>query len=164
MVVGSGDIAKVLKDSEDFIYFASGVSNSLEVDTKQFEREYNALLELSLDKRLVYFSSLSIYDKDTPYTRHKRRMEEVIRSTFDKWCIIRLGNISWGSNPNTIINFLRAKVKNREYVFLKDEFKYICNLNEFHYWIGKIPDFNCEMNITGERIHVIDLYNKIKNE
>jgi hypothetical protein len=43
-----------------------------------------------------------------------------------------------------------------------DEYKYICSLEEFKYWISKIPKFSTEMNITGSRIHTIDLYNKIK--
>lgn len=45
MIIGTGLIANSLKeiDSEDVIFFASGVSNSLETRQSEFEREYNLL-------------------------------------------------------------------------------------------------------------------------
>ena len=39
MIVGNGNIAKVLKDRDDLVFFASGVSNSSCTDEKEYERE-----------------------------------------------------------------------------------------------------------------------------
>jgi len=39
MIVGSGDVASVLKDREDRVYFASGVSNSSETDESEYQRK-----------------------------------------------------------------------------------------------------------------------------
>ena len=58
MVIGNGDIAKVLTDKEDIIYFCSGVSNSREERPIEFEREMKLLLQQPRNKHLVYFSSL----------------------------------------------------------------------------------------------------------
>jgi hypothetical protein len=151
-IVGNGDVASVLTDREDLTFFASGVSNSSCNDTDEFLREIDLLMKQDKSKRLVYFSTLSIYDKKTPYTTHKKAMEAFIKKSFNKWCIIRLGNITWGNNPNTFINFL----KNNPNAPIRDEWKYLCNFLEFDYWINKIPDFNTEMNIPGERKKVID--------
>jgi hypothetical protein len=45
MIIGNGLIAKSLKniDSKDHLYFASGVSNSLETRSSEFEREFSLL-------------------------------------------------------------------------------------------------------------------------
>lgn len=161
MIIGSGDIASVLTDRVDLTFFASGVSNSLCEDEKEFEREEDLFRE-TRGEHLVYFSTLSVYEKDSPYTNHKRNMEEQVKKWFDIYTIIRLGNITWGKNPNTIINFFKNKIKNNEEVKLRDEYKHICSLKEFNYWIDNIPKFSTEMNITGERLHVQQLYNLIK--
>jgi len=158
MIIGNGDIAKVLTDSENIVFFASGVSNSKCIDDKEFIREKTLLLNTKAD-HLVYFSTLSIYEKNSPYTQHKLEMENLVKSgMFKTYTIIRIGNITWGDNPNTIINYFRSNTCDN----LMDEYKYICSLEEFKYWISKIPKFSTEMNITGSRIHTIDLYNKIK--
>ena len=39
MIIGNGNIAKVLIDRDDLVYFASGTSNSSCVDKLEFERE-----------------------------------------------------------------------------------------------------------------------------
>ena len=38
MIIGKGDIASILIDREDVIFFASGVSNSSEIRQSEFER------------------------------------------------------------------------------------------------------------------------------
>jgi len=35
MIIGNGDIGKALKDRDDVVFFASGVSNSQETDEKE---------------------------------------------------------------------------------------------------------------------------------
>jgi len=161
MIVGHGDIAGVLPDKEDLLFFASGVSDSSCTDQREFGREHDLLAEQGEERRVVYFSTLSIYEKDTPYTDHKRDMEHWVREWFPKYCIIRIGNIAWGKNPNTFINYIYAKIKAGEPYEIRDEWKYILTKDEFLYWINLIPDFNTEMNIVGERMKAqlaIDLH------
>lgn len=160
MILGHGDIASVLPDHPDRIYFASGVSNSKKTDHRQFMRELELMLDQPRDKRLVYFSSLCVFYLDTPYARHKRAMEEEIKFRFPEYTIIRIGNITWGDNPNTIINYLRGQEERGEDVVLQDGYRYVVTLDEFLHWIGMIPNFNCEMNIPGERMTIEELYNR----
>jgi len=164
MIVGNGDIAKALRFAmrpadESFLFFASGVSNSQETRQEEYQREIDLLLQQDRSKHLVYFSSLCIFYLKSPYAEHKKYMESLIRLEFPKYTIIRLGNITWGDNPHTIINFIRNKIKNREEFKVKDEYRYIIDMDEFLHWIDMIPDWNCEMNLPGRRMKVEDIIN-----
>lgn len=163
MKIGKGDIASVLPDRDDLLFFASGVSNSQCTDENEFRKERSLCTSYSVDySHIVYFSSLSIYEKDTPYTRHKKRMEEKVKLYYPIYTIIRIGNITWGKNPNTIINYFKNRLIMRGVIQVKDEWKYLVTLDEFLYWISKIPNFSTEMNITGERVKVAEVLNRIK--
>ncbi len=157
MIIGNGDIASVLTDNKDFLYFASGVSNSHETRESEYRRERKLLMEQDKNKHLVYFSSLCIYYSDTRYARHKVSMENLIRKNFKHHTIIRLGNITWGKNPHTLINFMRHKIKKKEKLEIKPVYRYIVDKDEFLHWISLIPSWNCEMNITGRRLLVKDI-------
>lgn len=149
MVIGNGDIASVLPDS-DLLFFASGVSNSQEKRDAEFRRERDLLIEQDRLAHLVYFSSLAIFYDNTHYTRHKLQMEGLVKRFFPSHTIVRLGNIDWGTNPKTLINYLRANPDAE----IRDEYRYITDKDEFLHWINLIPDFNCELNITGRRLTV----------
>lgn len=168
MIIGHGDIASVLTDRDDRIYFASGVSNSQEIRESEFEREkmllkdqWKKLLKpdghVSSELKLVYFSSLSIFYLNTPYTEHKLNVENFIRLNFPSWAIIRLGNITWGKNPHTLINAMRAKVDAGEPLQIQDTTRYIIDEPEFLHWINLIPKWNVEMNVTGQPMKVRDI-------
>ena len=111
MIVGKGDIASVLNDREGATFFVSGVSNSNETRESEFMREIELLDKQDRSKCLFYFSSIAIDDlsKNSQYLQHKRRMELLIKSNFENYNIIRIGNITWGSNPNTFINYIRPR-------------------------------------------------------
>lgn len=160
MILGRGDIASVLPDNEELVFFACGVSNSRCEDKTEYKREIETLSKLPVTKRIVYFSSLSIFDKNTRYTRHKLNMESKVKEWFPMYCIIRLGNITWGNNPNTFLNFIRAKMEAGEAYTVFDEVKYMVEKDEFLHWIAKIPNFNCEMNIPGTTMTVQQAINK----
>ncbi len=162
MIVGHGDIASVLKDRDDRIYFASGVSNSSETRSSEFQREINLLLQQDRFSHLTYFSSLCVFYLDSPYSRHKKYMEFVVQHAFANYTIIRLGNITWGNNPHTIINFLRNKIKNNEPFEIQDTCRYIVNKEEFLHWIDLIPEWSCEMNITGELLTINEIVRRIR--
>lgn len=152
-IIGHGDIASVLTPREGFVFFASGVSNSQETRESEYQREKDLLLEQDPSKRLVYFGSLSIFYSDTRYSRHKREMEELVKANFPRYCIVRLGNIDWDSNPHTLINYLR----NHRDAEIRDVYRYIVDKDEFLHWLGLIPDFNVEMNIPGRRLKVAEI-------
>lgn len=159
-IVGHGDIAQILKETnKDALFFASGVSNSQETRESEFQREKDLLLEQPKDRRLVYFGSLSIFYNDNRYAQHKKEMEELVRTKFDRYCIVRIGNITWGDNPHTLINALRDKVAHGEPVELQDVYRYVVDKDEFMHWINLIPDgFNCEINIPGKRMKVTEIF------
>lgn len=160
-VIGNGDLAQALKGIKvDVLFFASGVSNSKEIRESEYQREKDLLLRQKKSKRLVYFSSLSIFYNKTRYTDHKKEMEQLVRENFPKFCIVRLGNISWGNNPHTLINTLRNHVKRQEPVEIQNVYRYIIDQEELVHWLNMIPDFNCEMNIPGKRMKVKEIFKK----
>ena len=156
-IIGHGDIASVLPNRDDLLFFASGVSNSQETDEKEYQREINLLMKQDRNSHLVYFSSIAVFNASTRYFRHKREMEELVRENFKKYTILRLGNILWGSNPYTIINFIKNQIERGEKIEIRNEYKYVVDKNEFLYWISLIPPWSCEMTIPGKRMKVRDL-------
>lgn len=164
MIIGNGDVASVLTDNEDYIWFASGVSNSQETRQSEFSREKDLLFNLADNqtKRIIYFSTLSIFYKDSPYTRHKKKMEAYVKM-FPKHCIIRIGNIDWGTNPHTIINHFRQQKARGEKLKIENTYRYVVDKEEFLYWLGMIPDFNCEINIPGKRMTIKEIVQKYVN-
>lgn len=121
MIIGNGIIANAVKsyDRKDIVFFASGVSNSLETRTSEFEREFSLLktvYENNREKKLIYFSTLSIHDQskqNSPYVIHKKEIEEYIENNVEHYLILRIGNIvGKGGNPNTLFNFLKTQISN----------------------------------------------------
>ena len=157
MIIGYGDIASVLPDNS-LLFFASGVSNSQETREEEYQREERLLLkQTQLFPHLVYFSSLAVFESDTRYIKHKRKMETLVKTFFPKHTIVRIGNITWGDNPHTLINYLKA----HKDAPIQDVYRYVVDKEEFLYWINKIPDLSCEMNIPGRRMKVqeiVDIY------
>jgi len=142
MIVGRGDIASILNDREGAIFFASGVSNSTETTQSEYSREMQLLDKQDKNKCLFYFSSISVDDMskiENEYLMHKRRMELLIKSNFKNYNIIRIGNISWGNNPNTFLNYIKNKIKNGEAVEIKDEYKYIIDKEQLLLLTDNLP-------------------------
>jgi len=119
MIIGSGILANAVRlyDKEDVVFFASGVSNSLEKNPAEFEREISLLksvISQNPDKKLIYFSTCSIYDPtktDSPYVIHKIAIEKIIAEHCTSFVIFRVGNaVGRGGNPNTLINFLKNSI------------------------------------------------------
>ena len=119
MIIGNGILANAVRpyDKEDVIYFASGVSKSLETNPSEFEREITLLestIEKFPEKKLVYFSTCSIYDPtktDSLYVAHKLNAEKIITQHCKNYVIFRVGNaVGRGGNPNTLINFLKNSI------------------------------------------------------
>ena len=141
MIIGKGDIASILNDREGAIFFASGVSKSTETNESEFWREIELLDTQDKSKCIFYFSSIAIDDitKNSDYLAHKRKMELFIKSNFENYNIIRIGNITWGNNPNTFINYIKNKIKKGEPVEIKDEFKYLIDKEQLILLTDNLP-------------------------
>jgi nucleoside-diphosphate-sugar epimerase len=123
MIVGNGLLAAAFSDDfterVDTVIFASGVSNSQECDSAAFIRE-RVLLEkvLQKEKKVVYFSTCSLYDpelKNSPYVKHKREMEALVRQT-SRHAIFRLPQVVGKTlNARTLTNFLHIKIMRGEH-------------------------------------------------
>jgi len=107
------------KDPETVI-FASGVSNSLETRSSEFEREHSLLRELQSGdpKRLVYFGSCGVTVENgelTPYMKHKRLMESLVLSSAGG-LVLRLPQVVGAmGNPNTLSNFIHDRIESGEH-------------------------------------------------
>lgn len=160
-IIGRGDIASQLgpMDKPDITWFASGVSNSSCEDEAQFQRELRLLFEQDKQRHIVYFSSLCIYKPENRYADHKRQVESLLRHHFHSHTIVRLGNILWGDNPNTFINYLR----NNPEAPVREVYRHVVDLKEFQYWMSLIRvGRNDIMNIPGRMVWVPDFVKEIR--
>jgi nucleoside-diphosphate-sugar epimerase len=161
-IIGSGDIAKALNDREGFIFFAAGVSNSSEKNEAEYERERGRLFDTiqtanQSNVTLVYFGSISRFHSMTRYTIHKYEMEQLIRTYCNNYTVIRIGNISWGTNPNTFINFIRNKKAAGQFVQVKDEWKYMIDKDELRFVTDNLPRIGKnEISVFGQMKKVKD--------
>lgn len=112
MVIGNGIIANSFSnlDHSNLCIFASGVSNSLETNKIQFDKEFNLLKETILEnsnKKIIYFSTISIETKSpTPYTKHKLKLEQYIKQNCNDYLILRLPNIvSYNQSKYQLIGY-----------------------------------------------------------
>lgn len=123
MIVGDGLIASLFTkhDRDNVIFFASGVSNSLETREEEFLREENLIRETiaeNPDKIFLYFSTCSIYDSsktESQYVLHKLKMEQIIAQLCPKYLVLRLSNaVGKGGNPNLLMNYLVRSAQSGE--------------------------------------------------
>jgi len=160
MIIGKGDIASILKDREGAIFFASGVSNSSEQKDSEYKREFDLIKQQDKTKCLFYFSSITVDDPSKQlnrYIRHKKQMEKYIDDNFQNYNIIRIGNITWGKNPNTFLNYIKIKIEKGESVDLRDEFKYMIDKEELLLLTNNLP-------LTGKnKISVFGKMAKVKD-
>ncbi|THU39462.1 NAD-dependent epimerase/dehydratase family protein [Niastella caeni] len=123
MVIGNGMIAKRFEDystNNDYIIFASGVSDSTTTAPEAFSREENLLtksIQANPEKTLVYFSTCSIYDpsmRQSAYVLHKLKMEAVITANAKNYLIFRVSNpIGRTSNTHTVFNFFIQHIQEK---------------------------------------------------
>lgn len=166
MIIGNGNIAKVLKpvDKENLVYFASGVSNSSCVDEKEYKRERDLMLTVPFDQHIVYFSNLGIYYKNDRYTQHKIDTEEFIRNNYKSYTIARIEVCAWVKTPTTILNVFKSQLSKGIEPKIQDTTRYVLSLEEFLYWLKLIkPGVKDEMNILGEKMSIHSIVEKIKN-
>lgn len=122
MVIGKGTMAQAFSDftdNNDFLIFASGVSNSKETNQEAFTREMTLLqesLKLYPHLHMVYFSTCSVYDSEeqhSAYVQHKLAAEKFIQTTTPKYTIFRVSNVvSATLYHTTIFSYLAHHIKN----------------------------------------------------
>jgi hypothetical protein len=162
IIDGHGDIANILRMRKGALYFAAGVSNSGCKDELEFIREKfrlrNAIRNANdLHLCLFYFGSISCFYNSNRYTKHKEEMEHIIKIECFDYNIIRIGNIDWGTNPNTFINFIRTKQAKGEQVEIRDEWKYMVSKEQLRLLCDNLPlAGKNEISIFGEMKKVID--------
>ena len=153
-VIGNGDIAGAIVDRPEFLYFAAGVSNSAETRQSEYQRELDLLDRQPFGAHLVYFSSLCVLYSPSLYAEHKRRMEWHVRRRFPLYAIIRLGNITWGRNPHTLLNHLRARYAAGFPLDIQDTQRVVHTLDDFRWTLAHVPAWSCEMHAPGQLLTV----------
>lgn len=161
MIVGDGMLASAFEKAGaqnwDQIIFASGVSNSLEEDQNEFQKETDLLLSYRVSgKMLVYFSTVSIFDPSLAsnlYIHHKRKVEKIIEDQFDKYLIIRLPIVVGKSaNPHTLTNFLYQSIINgSRFRLFQHATRYLIDLDDvirFTRILISKTDSKCKVNLV----------------
>ena len=157
-VIGNGDIAKALREQSipyaGVTYIASGLSNSSNVTYYDLIREQELIYSYKED-HCVYFSSLSIYyNPHSTYSHYKKEVEEYVKTRCKSWTIVRLGNTTFGNNPNTLLNYLRSNPEAER----RNVIRYLIDKEEFLHWMKQIRvGVNDIMNLTGRMVNVKDL-------
>ena len=70
------------------------------------------------------------------------------------------GKYCLGDKPHTLINYFREQISRGEELVIQDTYRYICERDEFDYWIKQIPSWSCEINVPGKRMTVQEIVNK----
>lgn len=175
MIVGNGMIASEFnlhsEDYVDYLIFASGVSNSKEINKNEFDREKKIILEI-INKykrlKLIYFSSILVEISKNKYYTAKLEIEELIKTYAANYIIFRLPQIIGNrGNSNNLVNFLKHSINNDlEIIVYNDVERALIDIEDLvmvvNYCKNKI---NHEiLNFSGiEKLNVIILCNLIGN-
>ena len=141
MIIGNGLLAITFKQYEKkngIIIFASGVSNSNEINKKEYYREKKLLkdtIQQYKDKIIVYFSSCDVIYANkinTVYYWHKLEMENIIKKFALKYYIFRLPQlIAFSLNKNLLINYLITSIiEQKEILVWKNAYKNLINIQD----------------------------------
>jgi len=124
-IVGSGFLANQFKQYSNLInklnicIYVSGVSNSLCINRKFLDRDFNRIknfIKLINNQKLVYISTCTIFDPSrnkSKYIKNKIKIEKHIRKKVSNYTIIRLPElVGVSKNKNTLTNFLYNNILN----------------------------------------------------
>jgi nucleoside-diphosphate-sugar epimerase len=165
-VIGSGFIAKKFKKYLKFIkknnviIYAAGISNSLERNKRNLDKEINKLKKF-LDnnkKKLIYISTYSVNDNsriNKPYVRNKIKIEKIIQKISKKYLIIRLPEIiGRNKNPRTLTNFFYNNIiVNRKFIVHKNVQRNLLDIDDAIKKCIKIIKANKNKN---EKINILN--------
>jgi nucleoside-diphosphate-sugar epimerase len=177
LVIGNGMMANAFKDAQlqgNIVVFASGVSNSLEIDAKQFEREeklVRSTIQNNKEAYFIYFSTCSIYDnltKEKPYVKHKLHIEQLIERHCPNYLICRVSNIvGRNGNPNTLINYLYRNILNQtDYQAWVQAERNILDVDDLVYYVNAVYELGIKNKIitiaNSSNCKVIEIINEIE--
>ena len=177
MIVGNGLLAKAFeqyKDIDSVLIFASGVSNSRELNDDSYTREFDLLSAYKdTNKKLVYFSTTSVQDpsiQDSKYVQHKLKIENYISTSFKSYIIFRLpivvGN---NTNKNTFFNGFRNAILEDNVHISKDATRYLIDVDDLVKYLPMVIDkeTNIIMNVCFNNKtsvqHIASLMGKLMN-
>jgi len=125
-IIGSGFIAtkfkkylKFIKKNKVIIY-AAGISNSLEINKKNLEREILKFKNFTKKnkRKLIYISTYSVNDYSRNkklYVKNKIKIEKIIEEDSDEYLVIRLPEIIGKTkNLHTLSNFFYNNIINNK--------------------------------------------------
>lgn len=119
MIIGTGLLASAFEKSgsdelkNNYIVFASGVSNSSSNNVDDYIREKDLLNKIIEEnkKPIIYFSSILTPIGNSPYYKHKLEMENIITTKCESYIIFRIPQIiGFGGNENTLFNYLKTSI------------------------------------------------------
>ena len=100
MVIGNGLLGNIFSldgsKYDDFLIFASGVSDSKNTDINSSKREEDLINKTLLENiglTFVYFSSILVDTINNDYYKHKLKMEELVKLKAEKYIIFRIPQI-----------------------------------------------------------------------
>ena len=169
MIIGNGLIASAFKESQlnhdNYIIFASGVSNSLETDANEFNREYNLLkstIEKFPNKKLIYFTSVLSQTLSNEYYLHKNKMEKTIKAHCDNYIIYAIPQlIGLKGNKNNLIQTLKSNIiYNKEILIYNGINRAILDVEDLVEFVSYSIDKVCneKINISYiEKISVLEI-------
>ena len=159
MIIGNGLFAKAFKkiDAENILFFCSGVSDSSEERYEEFKKEFDLLKKNITNKKLIYFSSISVCDNEDnrKYIKHKRNIEDFISHNSNDYLIFRLPQIiGKNGNKNNIINYFKNKLINQELIEVqKNSKRSIIDIEDVVQVVNKfINEKNKILNFSGFEI------------
>lgn len=189
-IVGRGMIAKGLTNiSEkinDVMIFASGVSNSLCIDQKEYDRECELLYKMIVEckknnQTLVYFSSAgavygdfdevkdeesSLFPK-TMYGKYKVFFESVIVNSGINYLILRLPNVVGPKqNKNQLFPTLVLQAINRKANLFKNAGRDLIDIDDVCNILTKLLEKDIKNHIiivaSGHCVSIPDIFDEIQ--
>ncbi len=176
MIIGSGLLATSLSklSHENSVFFASGVSDSSQVNEIEFEREKELLVKSMKNTgtcEFFYFSTCSIFDPSltqSRYIAHKKRMEDVVLSK-PSGRVIRLPNLVGPmGNPANLINYLTNSIKHGYPIEIqRHATRYLLGVDEMNTLFQAVVDHGTQQLITSltppKNIKVTDIVSIIES-
>jgi len=175
MIIGNGLLASVFIDSDinydDFIIFASGVSDSKQTNQNEFNREKELVLKTLVENKelkFIYFSSILADISNNDYYNHKLEIENIIKDKSNNYIIFRVPQIiGRNGNKNNLVNFLKnAILKDDEITIFENVKRALLDIDDLINIVNYCKDKvnSSVINISDvEKISVFDLVTIISN-
>lgn len=156
-------------ENSSILVFACGVSNSKEISSAAFQREFDTLKRAVSDhpdKTVIYFSTSSMYDPasvNSPYVQHKLAMERFIASKAEKYIIFRVSQVIGKATNKTLVNYLIENIKqdipvqvwrhaSRNLISGDDVFKLVRAVIDSNHLMNQTVNIANQENITMPRL------------